>query len=146
MDTEPVIEYSPWRFLTVAALGLCVTGAMLAVGLLSGSAVLTAAAAFGFVVAVLFAASSLRRLRGGEPALLRRGTMLVGGELREPLPVSGTTFEVTTDNQGGWMIVLRPQAGRKVVLQPGGWTIDRRPVRRDDAAAAMLRLGLTQQP
>ncbi len=132
----PVFRYSPLRYWLVIAVGLVVFGGAVALGV--------TVAVVGLVLVGLFTLGVRNRLRGGGVALAREGDVLVGGELKRPLPVAGTTFAIEADNEGSWVIVLRGSEG-SVRLSPGGWALEgERFVSRAVAERALLGMGLTR--
>jgi hypothetical protein len=67
----------------------------------------------------------------------------VGDALRRPLPIAGTTYEIATDYEGSWVVVLRHD-GETLRLAPGGRRIDgERRATRDGVARALEQLGLS---
>ncbi len=134
----PVFRYSPLRYRLIIALGLLVFGGAVALGV--------TAAVVGLVLVALFALGVKDRLRGGGVALAREGDVLIGGELRRPLPVAGTTFAIEAVNEGTWIIVLRGSEGKAVRLSPGGWALEgERFVTKPVAERALLGMGLSRQ-
>ena len=82
----------------------------------------------------------------------------MGGELREPIKVEGTTFQLVSDYEGGWVIVLHSESS-KTRLSPGGWIAQTgflgsesgaqkawsaRWPRRSSIRAALLQMGLEE--
>lgn len=141
MLDEPRIEYS-WSVYAIVIAAFLTSGALLAVGMLSGTLLHIIGGVVFFLAAVGLTRLARHKLHG-EPALARESGMLVGGALREPLPLAGTTFEVKSDNDGSWVVVLFPADGLRIVLAPGGWMFAGRPVRRRSAEAALRSLGLS---
>jgi hypothetical protein len=98
------------------------------------------------VVVALFARGARDRLRGGRIALRRDGDLLVGHELKRPLPLAGTTFAIESDHEGSWVIVLDAGSGERVRLSAGGWALDgERFVTRKVAERGLLDMGLTRR-
>jgi hypothetical protein len=123
-----------------------VFGAALAYGVVSSSTGAIATGCAGLVFAALFARGVRERLRGGGIALRRDGELLVGGELKRPLPVAATTFAIESDHEGSWVIVLQAQSGERARLSAGGWALDgERFVTRKVAERALLGMGLTRR-
>jgi hypothetical protein len=138
----PVIRYSPTAYAVLGAAWLG-AGGVLVGGLVSGVVALTVAGAASIVFMALFTRSTLAKLRSGRPVLTREGDRLVGDALRTPLPVAGTTYEIATDYEGGWVVVLR-HGGATLRLAPGGWRIDgERRATREAVARALEQLGLS---
>jgi hypothetical protein len=82
------------------------------------------AAAFGLLVfAGLFAFNVQGKLRDQTVALAREGEVLVGAELNQSLPIAETTFEIVSDYNGSWIVVLRSQSAT-IRLSPGGWRME----------------------
>jgi hypothetical protein len=115
---------------------------VLVYGIASGSTIGIGAGAVGLVFVGLFARGTKDKVLGRGPALVREGDLLVGGELAAPLPVAATTFEIATDYEGGWVIILRAP-GVKKRLAAGGWNVDGKRVTKRDAEHVLLALGLT---
>jgi hypothetical protein len=143
MQPAPVARYSPVRYRVAIAIGALTAGAVLAWGASTGAPAAAAGGGAGLLFVTLFARAVWEKARGGGCALARDGDLLVGGELERPLPVDGTTFEIKSDYEGGWVIVLR-HGDKTVRLGAGGWTTDReRLVTRGGAERLLLDLGLT---
>jgi hypothetical protein len=138
----PVVEYSPARYGAIIAIGLLIAGAVLVYGVTSGDTIAIAAGAVGLLFVGLFARGTKDKVLGRGPALAREGDLLVGGELAAPLPVSATTFEIATDYEGGWVIILRAP-GVKKRLAAGGWNVDGKRVTKRDAERVLVAMGLT---
>lgn len=115
---------------------------MLVYGVTAGAAIAIAAGAGGLLFVGLFARGTKDKVLGRGPALARDGDLLVGGELAAPLPIAATTFEIATDYEGGWVIVLRAPGVTKR-LAAGGWNVDGKRVTKRDAQRVLRALGLT---
>jgi hypothetical protein len=123
-----------------------VFGGALAYGVASASTAAIAGSCLGLVFVALFARGVRDRLRGGGIALMRDGDLLVGGELKRPLPLAGTTFAIESDHEGSWVIVLDAGSGERVRLSAGGWALDgERFVTRKVAERGLLDMGLTRR-
>ncbi len=147
MSATPVIRYSPVRYrfytATTAVLGM----SLCAYGVTRGETT----SGFVGIAVLIFLALLLRgvidRVRVGGVALAREGDVLVGGELRRPLPANGTEFEMVPNWQGGWVLVLR-HGDTRVRLRGdgGGWKIDgRRRVTKELLERVLLEMGLTRE-
>src|SRR2546423_809048 len=146
MVPAPVVRYSPVRYRLVIAVGLLCVGGVLTWGVADRVPPAIAAGSAGLLFVALFARAVWGKIRGGGCALAREGDVLVGSELDGPLPIAGTTFEIESDYEGGWVIVLR-RHDVTVRLGAGGWTTDReRFVTRAGAEQLLLDLGLTRRP
>jgi hypothetical protein len=123
-----------------------VFGGGLAYGIASSSAGAIAGGCAGLVFVALFARGVRDRLRGGGVALTRDGELLIGGELKRPLPLAGTTFAFESDHEGSWVIVLHAGSGERVRLSAGGWALEgERFVTKNVAERALLGMGLTRR-
>ena len=114
----------------------------LAFGVSGGSGIAIAAGVGGLVFVGLFALGTKDKMRNPGPALTREGDLLVGGELDAPVPIAGTTFEIKTDYEGAFVIVLRGPWGSKR-LASGGWKVGGERVTKPVADRVLRELGLT---
>jgi len=145
MDSNMIIRYSPVRYRIVIAVGLLLATVLLAYGVVKGGVISITIGLAGMLFVGLFARGVRRKLSGGALALARDGELLVGGELNQPLPISQTTFEIVSDYEGSWIIVLRCQ-GATTRLGAGGWRIDgQRFVTKAVAERALLAFDLKPQ-
>ena len=145
VEPAPVARYASGRYRAAIAAGALCAGGLLVWGAAGGATAVAAAGAVGLLFVALFARATWDKASRGGCALARQGDLLVGGELARPLPVAGTTFEIASDHDGGWVIVLR-HPSQTVRLGAGGWTTDReRFVTRAGAERLLLDLGLTPQ-
>ena len=77
---------------------------------------------------------------------MRDGDVLIGGELKRPLPAADATFAIESDHQGSWVIVLSVGSEDPVRLSAGGWALDgERFVTKKVAEQALLGMGLTRR-
>jgi hypothetical protein len=133
------------RYRLGIAAGLLFGAALLAYGVAQRQAVSGGIGLGTFVLVALVGLGFRGKMRDGVPALAREGEWLVGGELREPLLVRETTFEIADASVGGWMIVLRNRHST-VRLSVGGWRLDgERFVTKAVAKRVLLAFGLKQQ-
>ena len=125
---------------------MLVFAALLVYGLAAAASWAIAAGAAGLVFVALFARGVWERLRGGRIALMRDGDVLIGGELKRPLPAADATFAIESDHQGSWVIVLSAGSEDPVRLSAGGWALDgERFVTKKVAEQALLGMGLTRR-
>lgn len=145
VDVGPKIHYSPVRYRIVVATGLLIAASALAYGATQGEAIAIAGGLVGLLFVGLFARAVQDKLRAGALALARKGDFLVGGEVDPPLPIAETTFEITSDYEGSWVVVLRsPDAS--IRLGAGGWKVEgERFVTKAVAERVLLGLGLTRR-
>jgi hypothetical protein len=138
----PVVYYSPVRYRAITAAGGLFGLVLIAYGLQTAGPLTAAVGVATLLLAIAFGYASRTKLRGNAIALTREGDNLVGGELRRALPVDGATFELPTDYQGAWTIVLRTPE-RAVRLGAGGWrAADKGHVTRELAGEILGALGL----
>jgi hypothetical protein len=143
-DILPTIRYSPVRYRLLIGMGVVAALTLLAYGVARAGVVYTATGVGGLLLVGLCAYGVKDRLRTAGIALAREGDFLIGGELNQPLPVGETTFEIVSDYNGSWVIVLRHQE-RTVRLGAGGWKIDGVGfATRARAERALVALGLSR--
>lgn len=141
-SASPVIRYSSARYRLVIALGLLLVAPLLTYGVAQDQTLALGPGLMGVLLLGLFTLGVRDKLRGNGVALAREGDALVGGELERPLPIAGTSFEIVTDYEGGWVIVLR-HGDATVRLGAGGWAVDgERLVTKAVAEQMLLALGL----
>lgn len=144
-SASPIVRYSSARYRLVIALGLLVAVSSLTFGVEQDQAIALAAGLVSVLFVGLFTLGVRDKLWGNRVALARDGALLVGGELDRPLPIAETTFEIATDYEGGWVIVLR-HGDATVRLGAGGWTVTgERLVTKAAADRMLLALGLQRR-
>jgi len=144
IDT-PVVLYSPLRYWIAILVCVLFGLSMLVYGSSEHRGLMIATGAACLLFAGLFWLGVRTKLSGGGPALARDGEFLFGGELRRPLPVAATTFEIQPDNEGSWIVVLR-SGDATIRLAAGGWRIEgERFFTKAVAERVLLDLGLAPQ-
>jgi hypothetical protein len=139
---SPVVVYSRRRYVAPLFFGAVAFGGLTVYAAFVGEHGYLATGLIGLLFVVVSGYGVRSRLVGSV-ALTCRDGFLVGGELREPVPVAGTTFEIKSDYYGSWLILLHHD-GQEVRLGAGGWRVeDGRRVTREVAERILLALGLT---
>lgn len=123
MDPAPVVHYSPARYWMFIAAGSVIAVAALTYGVSQHQVIAAGTGILVLVFTALFWLGVREKVSGKGPALARDGDFLVGGELARPLPIAETTYEIKSDNQGSWIIVLR-SGDATFRLGAGGWRVD----------------------
>lgn len=125
----------------VLSLVLVAAGTLI-VGLASSSETLTFVGLGALAFVGLFAQAVRTRLRADQLALYREGDWLLGAALPRPFLAPETTYEVASDYEGGWVVVLTDGQGR-ARLAPGGWRLaNGGRLRRGTVAAVLTDMGL----
>jgi hypothetical protein len=138
------VLYSRARLAAPVAAGLLVGAGLLAWGVVQAVPAAIGGGAFALVLSGLFALATRGKRERGAVALARAGPLLVGEELDRPLPVAETTFELRSDFEGAWVIVLRCR-GESARLASGGWRIaGERRITKQLARSTLLALGLRE--
>ena len=124
-------------------LGLVVTAVgTLSVALLGSSPTLVFVGIGALAFVGLFAYAVRVRLRADQLALFREGDWLLGAALPRPFRAAQTRFEVASDYDGGWVVVLTDSQGR-ARLAPGGWRLsDGGRLTRRTVTAVLAEMGL----
>jgi hypothetical protein len=129
----------------VIVVGLLVSASLLAYGVIHGETTGVVGGSVSLLVVGLFALGVRHKVRGNAVALAREGDFLVGGELERPLSIADTTFEIVTDYEGSWVVVLC-SGDAKIRLGAGGWTAaGERSVTKAAADRLLLALGLKRR-
>jgi hypothetical protein len=125
---------------------LIVTAGTLVVGLAGSSETLTFVGFGALAFGGLFAYAVRGRLGADQTALYRDGDWLQGAALPRPFLAADTRYEVASDYEGGWVVVLTDSQG-KARLAPGGWRLaDGGRVTRATVATALTDMGLAPAP
>ena len=138
----PTIMYARRPFVVAIGAGLCPALLLTVYGAAAGRLALLGAGLGLLCLTAVFAYAFKPQLRGGATALARQGELLVGVALRHPVPIAGTSFDIQSDNEGSWVVVLFTQ-GRRLVLGPGGWKVEgEKKFTRAVAERELLAMGL----
>ena len=141
----PTIRYSRATYGAGIATGLLVAILLLVFGVAYHQSVSAIEGLAVLLFVGVFALGVKHKLASRRVALAREGDLLVGSELKRPLPVSETTFEIVSDYEGGWGVVLRVR-DETIALRAGGWKVEgERFVTKAIAERTLLALGLKQQ-
>jgi hypothetical protein len=90
----------------------------LIVGLAGSSETLTFVGLGALAFVGLFAHAVRTRLRADELALYREGDWLLGAALPRPFLAPETRYEVASDYEGGWIVVLADGQGKEATPTP----------------------------
>jgi hypothetical protein len=143
---EGAILYSRRGWILMLGSWFAAAGSVLFAGIHLRSVAWSGFGAFLVLLGGALVHATRDRFSGRRPALDRDGDHLVGAALRAPLPIAGTSFDIRSDNQGGWIVVLH-SGGQTLRLAPGGWKVPgEKRFTRAVAEQALLALGLTASP
>lgn len=145
INANPIIRYSPIRYRVVITIGLLLAVSLLGYGVAQGQTIGLVGGFASLLLVGLFTLGVRDKLRDSGIALAREGDLLVGGELDRPLSIRETTFEIVSDYQGSWVVVLRNRDAT-IRLGAGGWRVEgERFVTKAVAERALIALGLKRR-
>jgi hypothetical protein len=139
-----VIYYFAARYKLAIIVSIILAVILVSYGFINGEWIYLAVGVFCFVFAGLFTMSVKDKIKPGAIALARKGDLLIGNELRNPLPIAETTFEIKSDYEGGWWVILHHN-NSSIRLGAGGWKVaDRKLLTKDLVEKIFLSYGLKE--